>query len=96
MPHNHDHHGHSHDKPEHRHDNHNNRASNSMFSCSKSLRLTTMLLMIFVYFFVEIIIGHATHSLTLIADSFHMLSDFIALVIALLSVWVFDFVFLFN
>ena len=44
--------------------------------------------MIFVYFIVEMIIGHITHSLTLIADSFHMLSDFIALVIALLSVWV--------
>ena len=84
MAHNHDHHGHSHD---HNH-SHSKSSAAKLKSCSKTVRLTTMLIMIFVYFIVEMIIGHITHSLTLIADSFHMLSDFIALVIALLSVWV--------
>jgi Co/Zn/Cd efflux system component len=73
---NHDH-GHSH---EHSH--------SEKKTCSKVVRLSSMLSLIFIFFFLEIIVGHITHSLTLIADSFHMLSDFVALCIALLSVWV--------
>jgi Co/Zn/Cd efflux system component len=93
MVHNHDHHGHSNDHHGHSHDHHEHshdhgHSHKKSSSCSKTVRLTTMLIMIFVYFIVEIIIGHITHSLTLIADSFHMLSDFIALLIALISVWV--------
>jgi Co/Zn/Cd efflux system component len=38
------------------------------------------------YFLVEIIVGHLTNSMALIADSFHMLSDIAALIIAFISV----------
>jgi len=38
------------------------------------------------FFLVEIIVGHVTNSMALIADSFHMLSDIAALVIAFISV----------
>ena len=38
------------------------------------------------FFFAEIIIGYATNALSLVADSFHMLSDVIALIVGLLAV----------
>jgi len=38
------------------------------------------------FFFVEIVVGYVTNSMALVADSFHMLSDIAALVIAFLSV----------
>ena len=38
------------------------------------------------YFFVELIVGYVTNSMALVADSFHMLSDVIALIVAYLSV----------
>lgn len=44
------------------------------------LWLTTM------FFFVEIVVGYVTNSMALVADSFHMLSDVLALVIAYMSV----------
>jgi len=37
-------------------------------------------------FLVEIVVGYVTNSMALVADSFHMLSDVAALVIAFLSV----------
>lgn len=49
-------------------------------------RLLGMLCLTFIFFFVEIIIGYLTNSTALIADSFHMLSDVVALVIAYVSV----------
>jgi Co/Zn/Cd efflux system component len=54
--------------------------------CSKTMKLSIMLVMIFVFFIVEVVVGQLTNSITLIADSFHMLSDFIALCIGLVSV----------
>merc|ERR1719259_654571 len=45
-----------------------------------------MLMMVVSVFAVEAIVGQLTQSLTLIADSFHMLSDALALVVALLAV----------
>lgn len=38
------------------------------------------------FFLIEIIVGYITNSMALVADSFHMLSDVIALVIAYVSV----------
>jgi len=38
------------------------------------------------YFLVEIVVGYVTNSMALVADSFHMLSDVAALVVAYLSV----------
>lgn len=52
----------------------------------KSCRLICMLSITFVYFLVEIVIGFTTHSLALIGDSYHMLSDVVALSIGLASV----------
>lgn len=49
-------------------------------------RLSFMLLLTTIFFMVEIIVGYITNSMALIADSFHMFSDAIALVIAYISV----------
>ena len=38
------------------------------------------------FFLVEIVVGHVTNSMALVADSFHMLSDIAALIIAFISV----------
>lgn len=38
------------------------------------------------FFLVEIIVGYVTNSMALVADSFHMLSDIAALIIAFMSV----------
>ena len=38
------------------------------------------------YMIVEMVVGNLTNSMALVADSFHMLSDVIALIIALVSV----------
>ena len=38
------------------------------------------------FFLVEIIVGYVTNSMALVADSFHMLSDIAALIIAFVSV----------
>lgn len=55
-------------------------------SCSKSTRLTSMLMLTFSFFLVELAVGYLTRSLSLVADSFHMLSDVIALCIGLFAV----------
>lgn len=49
-------------------------------------RLAAMLLLTTSFFIVEIVVGYITNSMALIADSFHMFSDAIALVIAFISV----------
>lgn len=54
--------------------------------CSKSCRFATMLGMTASFFLVEIIVGYATNSIALIADSFHMLSDVLALIVGLFAV----------
>ncbi|XP_066591356.1 uncharacterized protein ZnT63C isoform X1 [Prorops nasuta] len=52
----------------------------------KKCRLLTMLWLTAFFFLVEIVVGYVTNSMALIADSFHMLSDVAALVVAFLSV----------
>ncbi|KYN13781.1 Zinc/cadmium resistance protein [Trachymyrmex cornetzi] len=52
----------------------------------KKCRLLTMLWLTALFFLVEIVVGYVTNSMALIADSFHMLSDVAALVVAFLSV----------
>lgn len=66
-------HGHSHEK-------------NGKLSCSKTVRLSLMIALTSSFFIVEIVVGHITNSITLIADSFHMLSDVIAMLIGLFAV----------
>jgi len=52
----------------------------------KKCRLVSMFSLTFAFFLVEIVVGYLTNSMALVADSFHMLSDIAALVIAFLSV----------
>lgn len=52
----------------------------------KKCRLLSMLWLTAFFFFVEIVVGYITNSMALVADSFHMLSDVAALVVAFLSV----------
>ena len=52
----------------------------------KRCRLVSMFGLTASFFLVEIIVGYVTNSMALVADSFHMLSDIAALVVAFLSV----------
>jgi len=52
----------------------------------KKCRLASMFSLTTAFFLVEIIVGYLTNSMALVADSFHMLSDIAALVIAFISV----------
>ncbi|ESO97615.1 hypothetical protein LOTGIDRAFT_103819 [Lottia gigantea] len=53
---------------------------------SKTCRLLTMLGLTASFFLVEIVVGYVTNSIALVADSFHMLSDVVALIIGFASV----------
>ncbi|UYV76373.1 SLC30A1 [Cordylochernes scorpioides] len=52
----------------------------------KKCRLSCMFSLTFLFFLVEIVVGYTTNSVALIADSFHMLSDVLSIIIAFLSV----------
>ncbi|KAK3562539.1 hypothetical protein QTP86_001715 [Hemibagrus guttatus] len=52
----------------------------------KQARLLCMLCLTFGYFVVEVVVSRVTGSLAMLSDSFHMLSDVIALLVALLAV----------
>ena len=54
--------------------------------CGTGPRILGMLAMTASFMLVELIVGHLTNSMALVADSFHMLSDVIALIIAYISV----------
>jgi zinc transporter 1 len=51
-------------------------------------RLVCMFLLTASYFLVEIVVGYVSNSMALVADSFHMLSDVAALIIAFVAVLV--------
>jgi len=52
-------------------------------------RLGAMLCLTLMFFLVELICGHIINSLALISDSYHMLSDVVAMVIAMISIRVY-------
>lgn len=52
----------------------------------KQARLLCMLCLTFGFFVVEVVVSRLTGSLAMLSDSFHMLSDVIALLVALLAV----------
>jgi zinc transporter 1 len=52
----------------------------------KTGRLVTMIGLTGSYFVVELTVGYITNSLALISDSYHMLSDVMALIVGLASV----------
>jgi zinc transporter 1 len=58
----------------------------SCTGCGAKPRLLGMLGMTASFMLVELIVGNLTNSMALVADSFHMLSDVIALVIAYVSI----------
>ena len=58
----------------------------SMKGCSPSTKLVNMMILTTSYMMVELVVGNITNSMALVADSFHMLSDVIALIIAYISV----------
>lgn len=62
---------------------------------SRSTRLIIMLAMTFAFFAVELAFGYLSHSMALIADSFHMLSDVMALAIAFACLRVISYLFIF-
>lgn len=89
-------HGHSHDNRNsksnnhgHSHDHHHSHKNGQKFLgccyCSDTMRLSCMLSMTFLFFLIELIVGHITRSISLTTDSFHMLSDAFALVIGLFT-----------
>ncbi|KAF9056241.1 cation efflux protein [Panaeolus papilionaceus] len=53
---------------------------------SRSARISLLLAIDVVFFFVELIVGYAVGSLALVADSFHMLNDVMSLVVALYAI----------
>src|ERR1700761_974088 len=55
---------------------------------SKSRRMQILLAIDIVFFFIELIVGIAVHSLALVADSFHMLNDVFSLCVGLWAVHV--------
>lgn len=58
----------------------------SNLGCSPASRILGMLAMTGSFMVVELVVGNLTNSMALVADSFHMMSDVIALVIAYVSI----------
>ncbi|CAB4252657.1 similar to Saccharomyces cerevisiae YOR316C COT1 Vacuolar transporter that mediates zinc transport into the vacuole [Maudiozyma barnettii] len=52
----------------------------------KEIRIMSLLVLDSIFFILELTIGYMSHSLALIADSFHMLNDIISLLVALWAV----------
>ncbi|KAG8910385.1 hypothetical protein FRC01_006365 [Tulasnella sp. 417] len=52
----------------------------------RSTKISILLAIDLVFFFVELIVGYAVGSLALVADSFHMLNDVMSLVVALYAI----------
>lgn len=61
-------------------------ARKSCLHASKTCRLSTVLLLTLGFCFVELISGYFLHSVAIVADAIHMLSDSGALIIAMVSV----------
>ena len=70
----------------HSHSHTHNHQHSTRFYSTKTFRLLIMLLLTFSFFIIELITGHLTKSLALVADAFHMLSDLISLFIGLFAV----------
>jgi zinc transporter 1 len=52
-------------------------------------RIIFMMVLIGSFMIVELVVGIVVRSLALVSDSYHMLSDLLALVIALVGIWVY-------
>jgi Co/Zn/Cd efflux system component len=65
---------------------HSHGEKKSLLRASKTCRLSTVLLLTIGFFFVELVCGYMLHSVAIVADAIHMLSDSGALIIAMVSV----------
>ena len=54
--------------------------------CSPESRLLWMMFLTTGFMLVELIVGHITSSMALVADSFHMMSDVLSIIVAYISV----------
>ncbi|CAF1091014.1 unnamed protein product [Rotaria magnacalcarata] len=70
----------------HQHEQHHHHEPKRRIFQTKTFRLLSMLSLTFMYFIVELVVGEITNSVALVADAFHMLSDVISLVIAIVAV----------
>jgi zinc transporter 1 len=59
-----------------------------MTSTGKRKRLVAMFCMTFSFMLTELIVGYCGDSMALVADSFHMMSDVVALAVAFISILV--------
>jgi Co/Zn/Cd efflux system component len=84
-------HGHSHEK-QHSHNNNQKKFLGCCY-CSDTVRISSMLFMTFIFFLIELVVGQITKSISLTTDSFHMLSDALALVIGLLTAIVYIYIY---
>lgn len=55
---------------------------------TQRIKLIIMISMTFLFFVVELVYGYISNSMALIADAFHMLSDVLALIVALACIMV--------
>ncbi|CAL8070940.1 unnamed protein product [Calicophoron daubneyi] len=53
--------------------------------CGNTCRLVSMMILVAVYFLVELVTGYVINSIALQADAFHMLSDFMALIVGVIA-----------
>ncbi|KAL5519522.1 ZRC1_2 [Sanghuangporus vaninii] len=53
---------------------------------SRVFRISLLLVIDFIFFLVELVVGHVVDSLALVADSFHMLNDILSLAVALYAI----------
>ena len=65
---------------------HSHGGGKTCLHASKTCRLGTVLGLTIGFFFVELICGYILHSVAIVADAIHMLSDSGALIIAMVSV----------
>jgi Co/Zn/Cd efflux system component len=65
---------------------HSHGGGKSFLHASKTCRLGMVLGLTIGFFFVELICGYILHSVAIVADAIHMLSDGGALIIAMVSV----------
>ncbi len=65
---------------------HSHGGGKSFLHSSKTCRLGTVLVLTIGFFFVELVCGYILHSVAIVADAIHMLSDSGALIIAMVSV----------
>ena len=82
-------HGHSHGHSHSGHGHGHSHEEGKFCGCchfSDKMRISSMLGMTLLFFFVELIAGQITKSISLTTDAFHMLSDALALVIGLFSI----------